>query len=572
MTGDRYEELAAARRIRWPLPEGEWRAINSPADRIPSHGTDQLGQRYAYDITGVDEAGRLGPKRGWRAWLWREDPGTFPGFGSPVVAPADGVVVEASDGIADRPAIRSVPLLLAFLARMLTFAVRARDDFARIGIDKLLGNHVIVALDKADGTHAAHMHLRHGSLRVKQGDRVVAGQVIATLGNSGNTTQPHLHFQLMDGPDPATALGVPAAFDIEVARDGRWEPAEALVPAAADRVRAPGAKTSPPRRKTRRANVRRAKVAPVVAVRAIAPDELDWFAGLTAELPGIGDQVRDLWEQGSGRPEWTLVATVGDRPIGRLAMFAEAIGCGLSERECRLAGLWLDWTDAARQQAARALFDAVSERARELAPTVIERRLNPEIHADIPAWRAVLDVNRFAVFQEKEGFVWTDDGRPLPRPQRLDIRPLAEVGRDAFAAAMARCIVGTLDRNDAYYVERCTPDGWAREMLGYFEDGDESSWLLGYAADGTLAGYVAVGGFDPGVGTIVHVGVTPEWRGQGMIDDLLRAAAIAARERGYRSILSDVDVENAPMLAAMERNGHRAGIRPWHVWVYRRPV
>ena len=137
---------------------------------------------------------------------------------------------------------------------------------------------------------------------------------------------------------------------------------------------------------------------------------------------------------------------------------------------------------------------------------------------------------------------------------------------------MGQAIGGTLDRNDRYYLARCGPDGWGRQMVAYCEPGDEGSWLLAFEPDGTLVGYVAVGGFEAGVATIAHVAVVPERRGRGYINDLLMAANAAARQRGDLSMLSDVDMLNATMLAAMERAGHLRGIRPWHVWAYRRAV
>ena len=178
----------------------------------------------------------------------------------------------------------------------------------------------------------------------------------------------------------------------------------------------------------------------------------------------------------------------------------------------------------------------------------------------------------FTLFQEKAGFVWTDDGGVQALPERLEFRSIAEVGSEAFARAMGAVIAGTLDRNDRWYREACGPEGWGREMVGALEPGGEDGWLLATEPEGTLAGYVAVGGFEPSVATIVHVGVAPERRGRGYIDELLRAANSAARRLGYRSMLSDVDVLNAPMLAAMERNGHVPGARPWHVWVMRRDL
>jgi len=100
---------------------------------------------------------------------------------------------------------------------------------------------------------------------------------------------------------------------------------------------------------------------------------------------------------------------------------------------------------------------------------------------------------------------------------------------------------------------------------------DERSWLLGYHGDDP-AGFVAVSGFDAQTWTIVHIGVVPEHRGHGHVHELLAAADGAARARGFTAGLSDVDVVNEPMLAAMRRAGHRTDLRPWHVWHYRRDV
>ena len=152
---------------------------------------------------------------------------------------------------------------------------------------------------------------------------------------------------------------------------------------------------------------------------------------------------------------------------------------------------------------------------------------------------------------------------------RLIFRPLLEVGERAYKAVMAPCGEGTLDRNDHYYWGLAGPDNWAAVMMGFAEPEDASTWLLGYLGDDPV-GYVAISPFDEdATATVVHIGVLPHHRGHGYLNDLLAAGTETAREAGFRAILSDVDVENAPMRAAMLRAGHREDARPWHVWAYR---
>jgi murein DD-endopeptidase MepM/ murein hydrolase activator NlpD len=70
-----------------------------------------------------------------------------------------------------------------------------------ITLDNVVGNYLI--LDLGQGRFALYAHLQPGSLRVKLGDRVKTGQVLARLGNSGKSDAPHLHFQLMDANSPS---------------------------------------------------------------------------------------------------------------------------------------------------------------------------------------------------------------------------------------------------------------------------------------------------------------------------------------------------------------------------------
>jgi len=182
---------------------GRWRVENSPARRVPSHGTDLMGERYAIDFVAVDARRRSASQRDWRTLLATEPAERYLAFGRGILAPADGVIVGTHDGESDHRGRRSQ---LALLPYMLGQAQRVRS-----GADAVAGNSVILAL-RDGGPYVALVHLRRGSLRVRIGDEVTIGQPLAECGNSGNSTQPHLHLQVMDGLDFARARGVPIEF------------------------------------------------------------------------------------------------------------------------------------------------------------------------------------------------------------------------------------------------------------------------------------------------------------------------------------------------------------------------
>lgn len=181
---------------------GRWRAKNSPARRIPSHGTDLLGTTYAIDFVAVGEHGRGAPLS-LAAAFGTEDPERFVGFGAPILAPLAGRIVESCDGEGDHVARRSHLSLLGYAA---TQGRRLRE-----GVRALAGNYVVID-PTGDGPFVLLAHLRRGSIRVRDGEFVEHGQQIAECGNSGNSTQPHLHLQATDTTEWEHAAGLPLRF------------------------------------------------------------------------------------------------------------------------------------------------------------------------------------------------------------------------------------------------------------------------------------------------------------------------------------------------------------------------
>lgn len=117
----------------------------------------------------------------------------YVGYGQEVRAVADGTITSVLDELEPNDP-GHLPAADPERAKTLT-------------VENVDGNHIIQ--DLGDGVWAGYAHLQKGSLRVKPGDTVKAGQVIGLLGNTGNSSAPHLHFQLMSGPSLIGSDGIP---------------------------------------------------------------------------------------------------------------------------------------------------------------------------------------------------------------------------------------------------------------------------------------------------------------------------------------------------------------------------
>jgi hypothetical protein len=169
-----------------PLRGGGWIAANGPdPDSTPVHnrmlvgveGKIMLPQRFATDWTRLGADGRL-----WRGDAARNEHWTA--WDEELLAVADGEVVEAVDTLPDNPP----------------------GEYGRGAANRLV-------IRVADDRFAVYVHLRRGSLRVRVGETVRRGQVVALVGNSGNSTSAHLHFQVLDTPSSIAGEGVPFVFD-----------------------------------------------------------------------------------------------------------------------------------------------------------------------------------------------------------------------------------------------------------------------------------------------------------------------------------------------------------------------
>ena len=156
---------------RYTLPfAGEWLVANGGVTRETSHSWDMLNQRYAYDFVKPADEMPDEPHSGKRNLE------SFPAFGRPILAPDHGTVIRVREGERDygSPGTGAVDM-------------RCRD---------IRGNHVLIQHRPDEFSLLAH--LRAGSVAVAVGERVHVGQKIGECGNSGHSTEPHLHFHVQD--------------------------------------------------------------------------------------------------------------------------------------------------------------------------------------------------------------------------------------------------------------------------------------------------------------------------------------------------------------------------------------
>ena len=121
-------------------------------------------------------------------------------YGENILSIGDGEVIEIFNEYPENPS-----------ALQMITGEKRRELFKKYGLMPVLaGNYIII--NHSNDEYSFYAHLIPGSITVKPNDRVTQGQVIGKLGNSGNSDAPHLHFQLMQGPDFLSARGLPCSF------------------------------------------------------------------------------------------------------------------------------------------------------------------------------------------------------------------------------------------------------------------------------------------------------------------------------------------------------------------------
>lgn len=197
--------ILATMAVLWPIPsgvalglpvaEGTWLVFHGGAFGMANHHMRVPEQRYALDIIMVP--GSLGSMLQAQGLL----PGNYHAWGQVVLAPIEGVIVAVVDGLEDN-----------------TVGTRDKNNPA--------GNHVII--ETPERIHILMSHLKQGSIVVKEEQEVTKGDVLGRVGNSGNSSEPHLHIQAMKQDQDWAWVGIPMYFDGRTPRRGHLMRAESV--------------------------------------------------------------------------------------------------------------------------------------------------------------------------------------------------------------------------------------------------------------------------------------------------------------------------------------------------------
>jgi murein DD-endopeptidase MepM/ murein hydrolase activator NlpD len=175
-----------ATKLRHPFT-GRWLVVWGGDTAKLNHHHNTLAQRFAFDLIGAGDDGSTHRGTGGR----NED---YYAFGRELLAPAAGTVIEVIDGVRD-----NVPHSL--------------NPFSA------LGNAVFIQHGPNEISVLAH--LKQGSVNVKVGEHVKTGQIVGQCGNSGNSSEPHLHYHLQNSPIIQDATGIKCFFaEVVVEKDG----------------------------------------------------------------------------------------------------------------------------------------------------------------------------------------------------------------------------------------------------------------------------------------------------------------------------------------------------------------
>ena len=326
----------------------------------------------------------------------------------------------------------------------------------------------------------------------------------------------------------------------------------------------------------------------MITIRSINAKEIDYFVTLadppTDEHGAIDKRIlTELWESGKSRPKWCFVAEEDGNLVGRISYTEYEYPATVEPFQIKLP--WTGDYLAIGTMLLRESLKAIQ--ANELLPYAqpsgaTVKSKSPQlsfIHLtrDLSSWlkevdkqRTLFDAVGIPLVQKMAGFEWFAPKPPVALPTRLHFRPLDDLSDQTFIEAIRRAMIGTLDRFLQIFADAIDPAEDYHLLKERF-DFKPAWWQLAYTNNDELVGLIQPVLFhldqpaDERKGLIAVLGVVPEQRGNGYINDLLARATATLQSVNVQMIYAQTDLLNSPMLDAFERLDYE---RTSTIWKY----
>lgn len=171
------DEIFTKTKFHLPFRD-EWFVFWGGTNKLVNYHYEYENQRYAYDFAIVNE------NRSYEGDPTLNE--SYFAFGKEYLAPADGVVVSMENNVEDN------------------------EPVGTFNEEQPFGNYVI--LDHGNEEFSYLVHFKHQSIVVKQGDKIKQGDLLGLVGNSGHSSEPHIHFHVADSPDPMNSKSIRINF------------------------------------------------------------------------------------------------------------------------------------------------------------------------------------------------------------------------------------------------------------------------------------------------------------------------------------------------------------------------
>ena len=300
-------------------------------------------------------------------------------------------------------------------------------------------------------------------------------------------------------------------------------------------------------------------------VRSISVSELERFVASGPHSlcsQGFAQYIRELWERGSSQPDRCFIVEAEGRIIGRILYRGQ-------NDEIDFTGLHLPW-DQDYLSIGHHLFRDSLLHLQQDGIKILEAFVSSAWEYRQQAQNLIESLG-LTLVQTKMRYVWRQMGKPSVQSSRLVYRTLTEIGDEVFIDIIRRASLETLDRLDQLQINSIGAEQHARSYFRLLKTEFEHFpdwWLAAYTTADEVVGHVVAVPYNlhRHEGSIGYIGVVPEQRGKGYVDELLRQGMAVMVQDGISTVICDTDEPNLPMRHAFDRCGYSPTDT---TWVYR---